>query len=250
MHKGLFILLAALAPPVAAGAPLRVGGFVVAPIVSGDATAPLGGALRAYMEQEMVGRGAADGGVQLEWSAPTTFARAMANLKIGRIDILLLVSGARHLPVGYGAFSWSYLRAQPHLAVPRHSMLQAVQSLQQLSGMEIGWLGGSELPEGIRDVPIKWQLLAAPDWQLLNLHKLRAGRVQAVFFENEYSPRYFARQAGVAIELRKLPMPERAFRMAYSLKADPAAIAQFDRVGAAAFAGERFKLFLERYMKR
>ncbi|MDC8760747.1 substrate-binding periplasmic protein [Janthinobacterium fluminis] len=244
MHKALLLCLVLAAPSTAA--PLRVGGFVVAPIVTGEATAPLRGALRDYLEQEVVRRG----GVELTWTAPTTFARAMVSLRDGSLDIVLLVSGPRRSKPGVGSFNWSYLQAHPHLAVRRDAPLQAVQSLRQLAGMEIGWLGGSKLPDGIDQVPIKWQLLSSPDWQLMNLRKLQAGRVQAVFFENEYSPRHFARQGKIDIQLLKLPMPERTFRMEYSLKADPAAIARFDKAAAAAFANEQFKQYLEQYMKR
>ncbi|AVR98589.1 hypothetical protein [Pseudoduganella armeniaca] len=94
---------------------------------------------------------------------------------------------------------------------------------------------------------IHWQPLAVTDWQAANLRKLRAGRLDAVFFENEYSPRYYARQEGVPIRLVRLPMPERTFFMAYSLKADRADVARFNRVAAAAFANDQFRQFLDRY---
>jgi hypothetical protein len=50
--------------------------------------------------------------------------------------------------------------------------------------------------------------------------------------------------------LAVLPMPNRMFTMAYSLKADPAAIARFDKTGASAFAGEQFRQLLDLYMKK
>jgi len=64
--KKLLSLATLLLPllPLTAGAAgaLRVGGFVVAPIVLGSAGSPLRGALRDYLEQEVVARG-----VALEW---------------------------------------------------------------------------------------------------------------------------------------------------------------------------------------
>ena len=239
--------LAALLLPLAAGAagPLRVGGFVVAPIIIGSPGAPLQGALRDYLEQEVVARG-----VALEWMPPTSLARAIESLKNGAIDILLVTSERYdHLP-DVAMFNWSYLRTQPHLAVRRDAPLQGVQSLQQLAGMEIGWVGGTTVPAPLQGVPIQWKFLTVPDWQAMNMRKLKAGRIQAVFFENEYSPRYFAASEHIDIKLLKLPMPERQFTMAYSAKADAAAIARFNKAAGNAFAGEQFKSYLEQYMRR
>lgn len=247
-----FAAASAGAAPAAAGAgataALRVGGFVVAPLVMGDPAhpeAPLTGALRDYMEQELV-RGA---GLQLQWAEPTSYGRALENLRNGKIDILLMTSSKLEERPGVLTFGWSYLRSQPHLAVLKGSPLQSVQSLQQLAGMEIGWVDGSPLVEGMEQIPIRWQRLAAADWQLMNLRKLQAGRIQAVFYENEYSPRWFARKERIEIQLLPLPMPGRVFTMAYSQKADAAAIARFDKAGAAAFAGEQFRQYLDLYMK-
>jgi polar amino acid transport system substrate-binding protein len=248
LMRKLFVLSAGLLclTAVAAAEPLRVGGFVVAPLVTGASAAPLGGALRAYLEQEVVGRA----GVPLEWTAPTSLARAMENLKSGRIDILLVSSDRTADLPGAARFDWDYLRTQPHLAVRKDGPLQAVQTLRQLAGMEIGWVGGTKVPELLAEVPIQWQFLNVPDWQAMNLRKLKASRIQAVFFENEYSPRHYAANEQIDIQLIKLPMPERRFFMAYSLKTDPAAIARFNKAAASAFAGEQFKAFLEQFMKR
>lgn len=239
---GLALLLALQAP----AAPLRMGGFVVAPLLTGDAPGPLQGALRAFMELTVVRRA----GVELVWTEPTSYGRALDNLKTGKIDVLLVTSTRYDNKTGAATFGWTYLRTRPHLAVRGDSPLQAVQSLQQLAGMEIGWVGGSPLVEGLELVPIHWQMLAVADWQTMNLRKLQAGRIQAVFFENEYSPQYYARQGKIDIRLLRLPMQERGFTIAYSLKANPEDIVRFDQAAAAAFANEQFKTFLEQYMKR
>lgn len=239
------LVAAALALPLAApAAPLKVGGFVVAPLITGHATAPLQGALRDYLEQEVVKRA----GIELVWTAPTTIPRAMENLRTGAIDILLLTSGRIDTP-GIVPATWHFLRTQPHLAVLKTSPLQSVQSLQQLAGVEIGWAGGTLVPPALADIPIQWQFLTVADWQTANLRKLKMGRIQAVFFENEYSPRYYAASEHMEIHLVKLPMQERQFTMAYSPKADREAVAQFDKAAAAAFANEQFRVFLEQYMK-
>lgn len=231
-----------LAAASADAAPLRVGGFVVAPLIMGSPDAPLHGALRSFMERRVVPQG-----VPLQWMPPTSLRRAMESLRNGTLDVLLLTSGATDRGPGIGTFGWTYLRTHPHLAVRRDAPLRAVPTLSVLAGMDIGWVAGSTIPPGLDKVAIRWQGLAVTDWQGANLRKLQAGRIDAVFFENEYSPRYYANSAGIDIRLVRLPMPDRAFFMAYSLKSDRAAIARFDRVAGAAFSGEQFRQFLERY---
>lgn len=243
--KALLAALATLLPLAAMAAPLKVGGFVVAPLITGQSTAPLQGALREYVEQEVVKRA----GIELVWTPPTSVPRAMENLRTGAIDILLLTSGRIETP-GVIPTTWHFLRTQPHLAVLKTSPLQSVQSLQQLAGMEIGWAGGTLLPPALKEIPIQWQFLTIADWQIANLRKLKMGRIQAAFFENEYSPRYYAAGENMEIHLVKLPMPERHFTMAYSPRSDKEALAQFDKAAAAAFANDQFKSFLEQYMKR
>ncbi len=236
---------AAALPLAVLAAPLKVGGFVVAPLVTGSADAPLQGALRDFVEQEVVKRT----GIELVWTAPTSVPRAFENLRTGAIDVLLVTSEQARTPDITPA-TWHYLRTRPHLAVLKSSKLKSVQSLQQLAGMDIGWVGGTWLPAPLADVPVQWQFLAVQDWQTANLRKLTKGRIQAVFFENEYSPRYYAAAEAIDIHLVKLPMPERLFTLAYSLKADKDAVARFDKAAAAAFANDQFKAFLEQYMKR
>lgn len=238
-------MLLALAWPLASqAAPLKIGGFIVAPIVTGKPTEPLRGALREFLEQEVVRKA----GIEVIWTPPTSVPRAMENLRYGAIDVLLVTSGRIDTP-GLTIPSWYTLRTHPHLAVLKTSPLQSVQSLQQLAGMEIGWAGGTLLPPAFDDIAIQWQLLTVQDWQVMNLRKLKLGRIQAVFFENEYSPRYYAEMEGMDIQLLRLPMPERTFTMAYSPKADKDALAQFDKAAAAAFAGDQFRVFLDNYMK-
>lgn len=234
------LLAAACASPFAA--PLRVGGFVVAPLVVGEPEKPLRGALRDFLEREVV-----SSGVPLQWTPATSLSRALASLRNGSLDVLLVSSGEGVRLPGTAAFGWTYLHTQPYLAVRGDSPLQAVRSLDQLAGLDIGWLAGIRLSPGLVRSGAHWQLADTPDWQAENLRRLQAGTIDAAYFENEYSPRYFAGAMNVPIRLLRLPMPPRAFFMLYSLKADKADIARFDRVARAAFAGHRFRAFLERY---
>lgn len=235
-----FLLAAVCASSLAA--PLRAGGFVVAPLVVGEPGKPLQGALRDFLEREVV-----PAGVPLRWMPPTSLRHALDSLRDGSLDVMLVASGEAVRAPGIAAFEWTYLHTQPYLAVRRDSPLQGVQSLGQLAGLDIGWLAGARLSPGLVRSGAHWQLVDATDWQAENLRRLRAGTIDAAYFENEYSPRYFASAAGIPVRLVRLPMPPRAFFMLYSPKADRADIARFDRAAKAAFAGRRFRDFLDRY---
>jgi hypothetical protein len=242
MFRLLPALLLACSCACTVAAPLRAGGFVVAPLVVGEPGKPLRGALRDFIEQEVV-----PAGVPMTWMPPTSLPRAVDALRDGSLDVLLVASGEAVRQAGSAAFGWTYLRTQPHLAVRAGSPLKDVRSLDQLTGMDIGWIAGPAMSPGLLKSGARWQRIESADWQVESMRRLRAGQIDAAYFENEYSPRYFARSAGVAIRLVRLPMPPRTFFMVYSLKADKADIARFDKVAGAAFAGRRFRDFLARY---
>lgn len=242
MLRSLAALFLAAACTCTAAAPLRVGGFVVAPLVLGEPGKPLRGALRDFMEREVM-----PGGVALRWMPPTSLAEAYAGLRDGSLDVVLVASGEAARQPGAAPFDWNFLLTRPHLAVRDDSPLRAVPSLHRLAGLEIGWVAGPNLSPGLRKSGAKWLRAEGADWQIENLRRLRAGTLDAAYFENEYSPGYLARMAGMPIRLVRLPMPPRPFFMLYSLKARKADIARFDRVASAAFEGRRFHDFLERY---
>ena len=240
----LFCLLPALCAATAS-APLRAGGFIVAPLVMGEPGQPVQGAVRTYLEREVVPRG-----VSITWMPAATLPQAIEALRDGSLDIVLLGSGtAASRSPGVAAFEWTYLYTQPHLAVLEQSPLREVRSLDQLSGLGIGWLAGAPVSPGLRRAGARWLQLPGADWQVANLARLRAGEIDAVYFENEFSPLYFSHIGGMRLRLVRLPMPPRAFFMLYSRKADPAALARFDRAARSAFAGRRFRDFLDTYAR-
>lgn len=225
---------------------LRMGGFVVAPLMLGEADEPIRGALPEFIMKEI----APKTNIEFVWLPPMTFRRAMQRVKEGSIDVVLLVSGPPAQTPNVKRFGWAYLQTRPQLAVRPDASLQSIPDPGVLKGMSIGWVGGSRLPDELKDIPIRWELIYTPNWQTQNLRKLALQRIDAVFFGNQYSPAYLAHKENLSIRLLPLPMPVQAFEMAYSFHADQAAIAQFNSVAAQAFAGNGFKTFLENYGKR
>jgi len=226
------------APPV-----LRLGGFTVAPLMMGEAGEPLRGALPDFIRREI----APQTKLRFVWLPSMSFARALRSLRDGSLDVLLMYGADGSKGNGISRFDWAYLHTGAHLAVVPDSQLLKIDALEQLRGLEIGWLSGSQMPQELRELGIHWQLASGQNWQTVNLRKLQAGRLAAAYYANPYSPSYIARKNGIAIRLLPLPMPARSFTMAYSLKTDPARLAEFEGLAVAAFKGERFKQFLEQY---
>jgi polar amino acid transport system substrate-binding protein len=224
--------------------PLRMGGFVVAPLMLSGPSGEMRGALPDFINAELAPQAQR---LRFVWVPPMSFPRAIRSLRDGHIDVLMMYGAEAAVLQGFRRFDWVYLQTQAQLAVRPSSALLAVELLEQLAGLEIGWISNSQLPPELDGLSIKWQLTTGQNWQRINLRKLNAGRIDAAYFANPYSPSYLAQQEGIAIRLLPLPLPARTFTMAYSLSADPAAIAEFDRLAQRAFKGERFRRFVENY---
>lgn len=225
---------------------LRMGGFVVAPLMLGEGDEAIRGALPEFIMKEI----APKVNIDFVWLPPMTFRRAMQRVRDGSMDVVLLVSGPPEQTPNVKRFGWAYLQTTPHLALRPDAELTSVPTLAALKGMRIGWVGGSRLPDEFKDIPIQWDLIYTPNWQTLNLRKLDLQRIDAVFFGNQYSPAWLARKEHIQIRLVPVPMPTQPFEMAYSHKADPAVIARFNAVAAKAFEKNGFREFLENYGKQ
>ncbi|WP_338762987.1 hypothetical protein [Massilia sp. METH4] len=237
----IVVLLAAACASLAA-APLRVGGFVVAPLVLGDRDRPIRGALRDYLEREVV-----PAGVPLRWMPAMSVHEAVGGLRNGSLDVMLVASGDALREPGTRASTWTYLHSQPHLALRDDAPLRAVRSLDQLAGLEIAWIAGPAISGGLLRSGARWRRIEGANWQVHALRLVQTGAIDAAYFENGYSPRYYVQTMGLPMRVLRLPMPPRSFFMLYSAKADRDTIARFDRVAGAAFAGRRFRDFLEKY---
>jgi polar amino acid transport system substrate-binding protein len=240
----LSLSMAVAAPAAAQSTTLRMGGFIVAPLMLSGPSGEMRGALPDYINAELAPQTQR---LRFVWVPPMSFPRAVPSLREGHIDVLMMYGAEAAVLQGFRRFDWVYLQSRAQLAVRPASSLQAIDAIEQLAHLEIGWIANSRLPPELDGLPIKWQLTTGQNWQRINLRKLNAGRIDAAYFANPYSPSYLAQQEGIAIRLLPLPLPARTFTMAYSLSADPAAIAEFDRLAQQTFKGERFRRFLANY---
>lgn len=238
--------LGAGASRLAAQAPgLRIGGFEIAPLVmaGSERGAPLVGAVPEFLHSRVEPQLP----FALQWQPLMTFARGVRSLQDGSLDLLMLVSLGGSATSGYRRFDWVVSSASPHLALRADAPLHAVPRLDVLAGMEIGWVAHSRLPEGMETLPVRWRRLSTAHWQTVALRMLEIGRLDAVYFGNPHSARYWSKRLGLTLRLLPLPLPPRQLTLAYSQHANAARVASFGRIAAAQFAGDRFKRFLADY---
>lgn len=242
-------LLAAGALSSVAGAQtaagLRIGGFEIAPLVMAgpEGGKPLVGLLPEYLQRHVEPALP----FPLHWQPLVSFGRALRSLRDGSLDMLMLMGTDRHPGGGLQPFDWTVLQVQPHLAVAPDFPLGELLRLEQLAGMKIGWVAHSNLPAGLDQLPVRWVRVSTAHWQQVSLRMLLAGRLDAVYFANPYSPRYYARQLGLPLRLLRLPLPLRSLSIVYTEQADAARIASFERIAAPWFADRRFERTLLDY---
>ena len=226
-----------------ATAQLRLGGFVVAPLLLGDEHQPIDGALPRFLRAQVAPRT----GVALQFEAPMTYGRAMRSLREGELDVMLLVSGRQAESERVARSSWSYLRTQPTLVLRQDAPLRALASLEPLRGLGIGWNRHSAIRPEWQDLGVRWHLNSSTQWQASNLRMLAAGRFDAALFYNEDSPRYWIRKLQLPLRLLPLPLPAVDLHMAYSRRTPRGWIDEFDRLAQAAFQGPAFRQALDSF---
>lgn len=247
-----------LAQPAAAPAlpRLRVAGFALAPLVGGEPGEAVAGLLPGYLRERVEPQAP----FRFDWLPIMTFARVMRSLRDGSADLALTLSSSAG-PGGrsdgaVGRFAWHYLEAHPVLALRRDSPLlqggQGLGDLALLQGLELAWVSYSRLPPELAALDrLRWQRTSHSDWQLANLRMVAAGRVDAAYYANEFSPAWLLRQHPLLrqkLRLLRLPLAPRRFEMAYSRRSEPGLIAAFERLARPAFEGGRFERYLDETM--
>lgn len=242
-------LLAVLVSPCAALASgpapeeVPVGVFTVAPFVIASGDGAPHGVLIDFFDHEIAPRM----GVHFAWQAPTTVARLEQNLISGSVLFTPILA---HTPSREAASirfaGTNFIRFEPCIAVlPTHA-LNAVITMDDLSGMSIGWVNAAAIPDFLRQSHIRFDLLSSIDWERANLQKLMLGRIDAVFFSDAYTPRYYAAKDRLSVKILKLPAPGVNLFGAFSPLAPPSLAARYQAAAKEAFANGRWEQYLSK----
>ncbi len=231
---------AAAAPAKAAPEIVTVGVFTIAPyvIAGGDGAH---GALIAFFDREIAPRM----GVRFQWEMPTTVARLEQSLASGQIAFtpLLIRTKARE-DAGIVFVGDKLISFEPCIAVLPDAPLNKISSQADLSGMTIGWVRAGVVPAFMLDKRIKLELAGVIDWERINIAKLVAGQLQGVYFSDQITPEYYARQHGVRLKLLRLPTPPLALHSAFGPGTSNDLRERYRKAVRAAFASGRFESYM------
>lgn len=241
-----FLLLALLLPCAGKAGPVlptvNVGVFNVAPfIIANNAGEAPHGVLIDFFDREIAPRM----GVKFVWLSPVTVARLEQNLIRGTFTFtpILAKTTAREAARIHFA-SGQYIRFEPCIAVLPEHRLAAIDKVDDLAGMTVGWVQSGALPQYFNDARIKFDLVGSVDWERVNLEKLRLGRIDAAYFSDQFTLRYYAAQNGVRVKVLKLPTAGVTLFGAFSPDAPKALVDNYQRAAQAAFADGRWESYL------
>jgi ABC-type amino acid transport substrate-binding protein len=225
---------------------VTVGVFSVAPFivaVDGKTT----GILVDFFDQEIAPRM----GVTFKWTAPVTVARLEQSLIHGAVQFTpILAKTPERLSAGIVYAGDVDVRFEPCIAMRADTKLSSITSAADLAGMTIGWVQSGAVPDFLNDKRIRFDLVSAPNWEEINLNKLKAKRIDGAFFSDQFTPRYYGLKTGVALKLLPLPALGRPLYAAFSPQTAPGLQERYVRAAQAAFAGGRWEAYLDKRLSR
>ena len=210
--KLLFVLLivSLLKMETCVAGPIRMGYFLLPPYQylnkQEDATQPRGSTIKYF------GVAAALMEEQVEWVGPLPLLRLVAYLKTGQLDgTVAFYRSPEFEPFLHYAAS-PVLLAQPILLVRQDNPITGIQSIEDIRGYRIGHVvtaGGRYTPmlDKHRDA-ITLDGLGGNRWAELNIRKLLAGRLDAVFDRQPYTLQFVAARMHQSAQVNVLPLPD------------------------------------------
>lgn len=245
--RALAAIAAVLAPLAVGAAPspevVTVGTFSVAPYMMADASGDPHGALIDFFDREIAPRM----GVRFKWGKPVTVARLEQSLIRGDVMFTPVFSFTEQRKSAGIVFAGDvHVHFDPCIVVLPSYRLDAIASPDDLAGMTIGWVNAAAMPEFLHKAPVKFDLIASVDWERANLEKLRLGRIQGAFFSDQFTPRFYGAQLGMALKVLKLPAPGTQLYGAFSPKVSPELMARYEKAARAAFANGRWETYLNK----
>jgi ABC-type amino acid transport substrate-binding protein len=137
-------------------------------------------------------------------------ARLVAGLENDDIDVILFLAKNPERERTFRYPETPYHSSQPGLAVPSSSSVNAISSVEDLFPLRIGILGKGFLSPFMRNEQLQFEPIFGSTPILLNLNKLMAGRIEAIYVPDLTVIRYAARKHGYDGQVRFLPLPEPA----------------------------------------
>lgn len=121
-----------------------------------------------------------DSTYKVQWN-PAQFARIMADLEYGRLDMAILVAKTKERTQKFLYSEQSLYRTRSGVIVRKDNKLQRIESLHSLNGMLLGHDLGSVVPNYFRDLKVRFNYVSGENYFRRNLSLVRAGRIDGYF---------------------------------------------------------------------
>jgi ABC-type amino acid transport substrate-binding protein len=148
-------------------------------------------------------------GVTFLWDKePTTIPRQFKHLEQGERDAVALLVFS---PERSKMFSYSrkpFFMSQSALGLMKNSPIVKITTVKDIEPLKIAYCEKFFVSAFMKDPVIKWDLMAHPECPMINMKKLSAGRVDAVYLPDKASLLSNMRLLGFENEMKVVNLPE------------------------------------------
>lgn len=134
------------------------------------------------------------------------FARALASVKTGEFDAILLVAKNKEREELLRYTKEPIVKDKNAFLVPKNSRIKAATPLAQFNGLSVGHVIGSVVPEYLSEAKIKWVMVGMEDYFKVNLNRLENFRVDALFIPTMSHGQWKVKNEFPMAQVRFLPI--------------------------------------------
>jgi len=186
---------------------IKIAFFNVEPhIFLDEKTGQMKGALYEFIENNI----ATEMGVKFIWDKqPSTIPRQLEILKIEKDYAAALLTATPDRISTYAFTKKPFFLSKSAIAVRKDKNLQKISTTDDLVGMIIGYADKAYISPFMKDSRIKFDLIAAPNFNEINFKKLLANRIDAVYAPDKASLLMISKLMNLSGSIKVLDLPEK-----------------------------------------
>lgn len=145
--------------------------------------------------------------VEVEWSGPFPPLRLFDLLEVGEINAIVLLAKNDERVKRFDFPNQPFFLMEASIAVLKQNKMDALKSIDDLTGLRLGFFKDGFIPPTMRGDKIKWDLVTSTDWLEVNYKKLFSSRIDGVFNPESLANIYLAKKNGVLDKVNILTIP-------------------------------------------
>ena len=189
-------------------------------------------------------------GVALKWQDhPSNIPRIIDSLIRGRVDLTPLLVYTEERAKAMAFTAKPYYRSQPAIVVRADSPLTAVEGLEDILDLTIGYARGTFVSPFMRDPKIRFDMNPLSDFMISNLKKVAGKRIDAAYAPDKVGLLMSIRALGMDGRLRCINLPEKTIPFYVVFSPARASDGWVEKYNAAFDVLEADKLYLKLLLK-